>query len=164
MYGLDREDRCYATAIAGRFAGTKAYPNGFELTLWPERLEQPFRWRKPRRVFVNSMSDLFHDDVPDEFIARVWAVMALASRHTFQVLTKRHARMRSLLNSESFKDSVLVAMMLLAAEQGMEWPPTHGVVWPRPNIWLGVSVENQKWANTRIPALLDTPAAVRFIR
>ncbi len=146
-------DRCYAEGIAHRFAGTKAYPNGFEVTLRPERLDQPLRWRRPRRVFVNSMSDLFHQDVPDEYIARVWAVMALAPQHTFQVLTKRHARMRSLLNSTSFFESV-------AHHQGKLSDETD---WPLPNVWLGVSTENQQWADTRIPALLDTPAAVRFI-
>lgn len=156
-------DHCYAEGIAHRFAGTKAYPNGFGVTLRPERLDQPLRWRRPRRVFVNSMFDLFHQDVPDEYIARVWSVMALASQHTFQVLTKRHARMRSLLNSESFKDAVLIEMTTIAAERRIAWPSPHGNVWPRPNVWVGVSTENQQWANVRIPALLDTPAAVRFI-
>src|SRR5664279_5340532 len=84
-------DHCYAENIAHRFAGTKAYPNGFEVTLHPDRLELPLRWKKPRRVFVNSMSDLFHKDIPDAYIAEVFAVMASAPRHTFQILTKRHA-------------------------------------------------------------------------
>lgn len=147
-------DHCYAETIAHRFAGTKAYPNGFEVTLRPERLDQPLRWQRPRRVFVNSMSDLFHKDVPDEYIARVFAVMALARQHTFQVLTKRPGRMRSLLSSEEFESAVF-----LATEGRFEgyFP------WPLPNVWLGTSVENQKWADVRIPLLLDTPAAVRFL-
>lgn len=128
-----------------------------------ERLDQPLRWKKPRRVFVNSLSDIFHEDVPDEYIARIFAVMALAPQHTFQVLTKRHGRMRSLLNSESFKDKVLIALLFMTAERGIEWPPPQGYAWPIPNVWLGVTVEDQQRADLRIPALLDTPAAVRFL-
>lgn len=147
-------DHCYAETIAHRFTGTKAYPNGFGVTLRPERLDQPLRWKRPRKVFVNSMSDLFHKDVPDDYIARVFAVMALAPQHTFQVLTKRPGRMRSLLSSEHFESDVF-----LATEGRFEgyFP------WPLPNVWLGTSVENQKWADVRIPLLLDTPAAVRFL-
>lgn len=162
-------DHCYAESIAHRFAGTPAYPDGFAVTLRPERLDQPLRWRKPRKVFVNSMSDLFHKDIPDEYIARVFAVMALASQHTFQILTKRHARMRALLSSTAFQDSVIDA-----AADHPELDRRHQVgrgaplcdwdgSWPVPNVWLGVSVENQQWADIRIPALLDTPAAVRFL-
>lgn len=150
-------DHCYAETIAHRFAGTKAYPFGFAVTLQPERLGQPFRWRKPRRIFVNSMSDLFHDDIPDDYIAQVFSVMAQTQRHTYQILTKRPARMRSLLSRPEFI-----------------WPRVWGPIspdmpdiayrtWPLPNVWLGVSTENQQWADIRIPTLLDTPAAVRFI-
>jgi len=151
-------DHCYAETLANRFAGTKAFPNGFEVTLRPERLDWPLRKRKPLRIFVNSMSDLFHDDVPDEYIAKVFAIMALAPRHTFQVLTKRHARMRSLLNSARFQQVVL-------AEQYRQRYDDQRVAltWPLPSVWLGVSTENQQWADIRIPALLDTPAAVRFV-
>lgn len=88
-------DHCYAETIAHRFAGTPAYPNGFAVTLRPERLDQPLRWQRPRRIFVNSMSDLFHADVPDEFIARVWQAMSGAPQHTYQILTKRPGRMQS---------------------------------------------------------------------
>lgn len=144
-------DHCYAETFAERWRGTKGhhFENGFDVQLRPERLDQPLKWRKPRRIFVNSMSDLFHDQVSDDYIARVFAVMAQASQHTFQILTKRHARMRSLLR---------------------KWAPITGTPpwvhtgpWPLPNVWLGVSVENQQWADIRIPALLDTPAAVRWI-
>ncbi|MBB3040177.1 DUF5131 family protein [Hoyosella altamirensis] len=150
-------DHCYAETIAHRFTGTKAYPNGFQVTLRPDRLEKPLLWRKPRRIFVNSMSDLFHDDIPDEFIAKVFAVMAAAPQHTFQVLTKRHARMRSLLNDHSFKVAINLEHHALDVVDDPEQ------AWPLPNVWLGVSTEDQKWADIRIPALLDTPAALRFI-
>jgi protein gp37 len=122
-----------------------------------ERLHLPLRWRNPRRVFVNSLSDLFHDQVPDEYIAEVFAVMAMARQHTFQLLTKRHARMRSLLNQPSFAADVYVR----CAQRGATSLPEPW--WPLPNLWLGVSVENQQWAGIRIPALLDTPAAVRWL-
>lgn len=154
-------DNCYAENIALRFAGTKAYPNGFEVQLRPDKLSQPLRWKKPRRVFVNSMSDLFHKDVPDQFIAQVWATMMLAPQHTFQVLTKRPARMRALLTSSVFALMVrLERDVLLGLSTPSFATPTYEVP---PNVWLGVSTEDQKWADLRIPTLLDTPAAVRFI-
>jgi protein gp37 len=123
-------------------------------------LDQPLRWRRPRRIFVNSMSDLFHEAVPDEWIDRIFAGMARASQHTFQVLTKRPERMRDYLTS--------------AAERCWEWtdplfggpmfdPTCPGSPLPLPNVWLGVSVEDQAAAYERIPLLLDTPAAIRFI-
>lgn len=167
-------DNCYAESIAHRFNGTKAYPNGFDVTLRPERLDQPLRWKRPRKVFVNSMSDLFHSAVPEEYIARVFAVMALASQHTFQVLTKRPGRMRSLLNDPGFRAHVDEAEDRGAVEATgsgampryrfeqlqRQWWRTS---WPLPNVWLGTSVESQKWADVRIPQLLDTTAAVRFL-
>jgi protein gp37 len=143
---------------------------GFGLAVHPAALDVPLRRRKPTLWFVNSMSDLFHDRVPDEFIARVFAVMAIADWHTYQALTKRHGRLRSLLNSRKFATAYAAAYDQLHADLGREsevWrdrldsrltPP-----WPIPNLWLGVSVEDQKWADIRIPALLDTPAAVRFL-
>jgi protein gp37 len=148
-------DNCYALTLAERFRGTPGhyFENGFDVQLRPDKLYLPIRWRKPRRVFVNSMSDLFHDDVPDEYIAQVFAVMALAPQHTFQILTKRHGRMRSLLSSHDF----------LAMIDDHRTAAAGDFTWPLPNVWLGVSVENQKWADIRIPALLDTPAAVRWL-
>lgn len=130
--------------------------------LHPERLDQPLRWPRPRRVFVNSLSDLFHDDIPDEFIAQVFGVMAFASQHIFQVLTKRSARMRALLNSDDFWKQVELA----ARSVDYRWPlgiaaalDAHAL----PNVHLGVSVEDQPTADLRIPKLLGTPAAVRFL-
>lgn len=157
-------DHCYAETIAHRFAGTAAYPNGFDVTLRPERLDQPLRWRRPRRIFVNSMSDLFHADVPDEYIARVFAVMALAPQHTFQVLTKRPGRMRSLLSSDGFDQEVDHQIHGLWMTGRITWQHAAEVApLPLPNVWLGTSVESQKWADVRIPQLLSTPAAVRFL-
>jgi protein gp37 len=165
-------DHCYAETLVNRFAGhNKAFPNRFEVVTMrgQKMLEQPLRWTRPRRIFVNSLSDLFHADVPDDFIAEVFAVMALAPQHAFQLLTKRHARMRSLLNDYGFQSEVAHEILALAGVgEGLPLPghlvlPEGESWWPLPNVWLGVSVENQHWADIRIPALLDTPAAVRWI-
>lgn len=158
-------DHCYAENIAHRFSGTKAYPNGFDVTLWPARLDQPIRWTRPRKIFVNSTSDLFHKDIPDEYIAKVWAVMAATPRHTFQILTKRPARMRSLLRSSRFRRQVGDAARALDLTNDLVSIVDIAVQdrWPLENVWLGVSTEDQKWADIRIPELLATPAAVRFI-
>lgn len=157
-------DHCYIERTPPfRMSGRKFLPligqevgKSTGVQLHTDRLERPLSWRKPRRVFVNSLSDLFHDAVPDEYIARVFAVMALAPQHTFQVLTKRPGRMRSLLNSIDFMTDV--AECFQSPRRGAEQSP-----WPVPNVWLGVSVENQKWADIRIPLLNETPAAVRFL-
>ncbi len=126
--------RCYAERIAERFRGTVAFPNGFDVTLRHDRLDLPLQWRKPKKVFVNSMSDLFHDAVPVEFIQHVFATMRKAHWHQFQVLTKRSERLRVLANE-------------------IDWPP---------NVWAGVSVENQRWV-ARVDDLRVVPAAVRFL-
>lgn len=158
-------DHCYAKTFAERWRGIPGhhFERGFDLTLRPERLGQPLKWKKPRRIFVNSMSDLFHKDVPDEFIARVFAVMAITPRHTYQVLTKRHGRMRSLLSSDEFRLLTKAAHHEMQLSGAVSYSPLVINVWPPKNVWLGVSVENQKWADIRIPALLETPAAVRFL-
>ncbi|MEV6791305.1 phage Gp37/Gp68 family protein [Streptomyces sp. NPDC051320] len=161
-------DNCYAENIAHRFAGSKAFPDGFSVTLHEDRIDQPFRWKKSARVFVNSMSDLFHDDVPDLFITRVFDVMEANARHTFQVLTKRHARMRSFVQAREKARQEHAAKFDQCPTEAMRTSPAARAARaraarPPANIWLGVSVENQQWANIRIPALLETPAAVRFI-
>ena len=130
----------------------------------PERLDAPLRWAKPRKIFVNSMSDLFHEDVPFEFIDRVFAVMGNAycmdKGHIFQILTKRPSRMLAYLKDPSTISRVTVAMKAMGLGlPGENAPPT----WPLPNVWLGVSVEDQAAADERIPLLLKTPAAVRWI-
>jgi protein gp37 len=171
---------CYAMKQAHRFSGPgKAYEGLTKLTKagpqWTgvvrtveDVLLEPLSWRKPRRVFVNSMSDLFHEDVPDAFIDKVFAVMALAHWHTYQVLTKRPERMREYLVSRTdttfggptrdvYQSAYYVSEDDQAVNRVLDRP------WPLPNVWLGVSVENQQYADERVPLLLQTPAAVRFI-
>lgn len=141
-------------------------------------MAQPLRWKRPRMVFVNSMSDLFHEDVPDEWIDEVFAVMALCPQHTFQILTKRPERMREYTNDPNTISRIydLVCDMVLLGEASViliapeidetKAPPgtrVHLGKWPLPNVWLGVSVEDQRRANERIRYLLNTPAAVRFL-
>lgn len=145
-----------------------------------ERLDQPLRWKRPRKVFVNSMSDLFHPDVSDEFIDRVFAVMALAPQHVFQVLTKRPGRMREYLTRPAVEvriglEAMAMCMASIAATKGKsklgagillkgsDINPGGLATWPLPNVWFGVSVEDQAAADERIPLLLETPAAVRWI-
>jgi protein gp37 len=127
---------CYAETFSERWRGIANHPyeQGFDLRIWPERLDIPLRWRRPRMVFVNSMSDLFHENIPDEFIRRVFDVMVRADHHTFQVLTKRHER-------------------LVALASDLPWPS---------NVWMGVTIENRRWVG-RADYLRDVPAAVRFI-
>lgn len=127
---------CYAERFAERWRGIPghAYEQGFDLKLHPDRLSIPLSWRKPRRVFVNSMSDLFHEGIPDDFILDVFSVMEQASRHQFQVLTKRPKRM-------------------LELSKQMSWPS---------NVWAGVSVESQAWM-WRIEVLREVPAFIRFL-
>lgn len=141
--------------VAAAFAGLTERQGGRldwtgRINLLPDRMDQPLGWKKPSKIFVNSQSDLFHKDVPLAFIEQVFAVMARTPQHTYQLLTKRHARMSSILRKPTFRDSV-------AAIVGAD------IEWPLPNLWLGVSVEDQHWADIRIPALLDTPAAVRWL-
>ena len=132
---------CYAETFAERFRGVSGHPyeQGFDLRLVPEKLAEPLRWSRSGMIFVNSMSDLFHDRVPDDYIAIVAEVMRMASWHTFQVLTKRSERMRDLL----------LGKLRFAA--GL------------PNVWWGVSVENRKHGLPRIDHLRATPARTRFL-
>ena len=153
-------DNCYAKTIAERFRGTSAFPHGFDIQIRSDKVNAPLTWRKPTKVFVNSMSDLFHDGIHRVELHYLFAVMAVTPQHTYQILTKRHGRMRSLLNDPHFAH-----MVFHRADKvyGLRDRPNATWNWPLPNVWLGVSVENQQWADIRIPALLDTPAAVRWI-
>ncbi|MEU7403844.1 phage Gp37/Gp68 family protein [Streptomyces sp. NPDC044948] len=163
-------DNCYAENIARRFAGSKAFPQGFDVVVHDDRVHAPFRWKKPARVFVNSMSDLFHDAVPDLFITQVFDVMEakLNQRHTFQILTKRHVRMRSFMQARQKAKQEYAAKFDDCPIEAMRNSPAARLARARAarqpaNIWLGVSVETQQWADIRLPALMDTPAAVRFV-
>lgn len=141
-----------------------------DMRLVEAALTLPLRWTKPRRIFVNSMSDLFHESVPDDWIDRVFAVMALCPQHTFQVLTKRADRMRAYLTDASFGLRVGGELMRSArghaGAEAMVIGLTHQLSvqgQPLPNVWLGVSAEDQRRADERVPDLLATPAAVRFV-
>jgi protein gp37 len=132
---------CYAETFAERFRGVPGHPyeQGFDLRLVPEKLAEPIRWSKPKMIFVNSMSDLFHKDVPDDYILSVVGVMQTAKWHTYQVLTKRSERLRELLQTKLLDAAV------------------------EPHIWWGVSVENRKHGLPRIEYLRAAPAKVRFL-
>ena len=175
---------CYAKAFTERWGGDFS-----QVVLHEDRLTQPLKWKSPRRIFVNSMSDLFHEDVPFEFIDQVFAMMLLAHWHTYQALTKRAGRMHEYMTCERtahFSDGTPVEprnrytsadFVLWAAQKIVEdmpfkeraklgedgYPDGDTMTWPLPNVWLGVSVENQHFANERIPILIDTPAAVRWV-
>lgn len=183
---------CYAMAMAARieamntearecshrkpsaphYDGTTHKVNGH--AVWTGKLArasektllEPLRSKRPTTYFVNSMSDLFHEAVPDEWIDTVFAVMALAPQHTFQVLTKRASRARDYLSEEVYrKDGIppIREMCVHKIAEAIHGTPIEAPRWPLPNVWLGVSTERQKEADERIPHLLATPAAVRFI-
>jgi protein gp37 len=135
-----------------------------EVRLVPELLDQPLRWKRPRRIFVNSMSDLFHEQVPDEFIDQIVGAMAWGQQHVFQILTKRPKRMLGYCKDLGSLSPGKRALRIVRA-QGWKLPDetTGGMDWPLRNVWLGVSCEDQETADERIPLLLQTPAAVRWI-
>jgi len=194
-------ENCYAETMAARFSAPGAWAHGFALqgparwtrkvALVPSALDLPLRWKKPRRIFVNSMSDLFHESLSNEDIAAVFGVMAACPQHTFQILTKRAERMVKWFEwaRTSFEQHRHVVERSLTADHlarlsresivcahwaGRNLPATlmaDGELaadiiesrWPLPNVWLGVSVEDQARADERIPHLLRAPAAVRFL-
>jgi protein gp37 len=127
---------CYAETFAERFRGVPGHPyeQGFDLRFWPGRMELPLTWKEPRRIFVNSMSDLFHEAIPESYIRQVFEVMGRADWHQFQVLTKRHER-------------------LAALAPRLPWPE---------HVWAGVTIENNRWT-VRADALRRVPSVVRFI-
>lgn len=151
---------CYAeTQAAGRLVNSPAYrgvtTNGHfngTVNLLPDRLDQPLRWRRPRLIFVNSMSDLFHENVPTDWIARVVGIMARSTRHTFQVLTKRPERMVQVLADPNFRDDV-------QAQVGLSFDAD---AWPLPHVWWGVSVEADRFCS-RVDVIRHMPAAVRWV-
>jgi protein gp37 len=164
-YAKVEHDRRHKAHQAGK-AVAPQYAEPFEVVqLHPDRLDAPLRRRKPSRYFVTSGADPFHEDVPDVFLDCLFAVMAMASRHTFQLLTKRPLRARDYLSSERRLDRIHTAIAAMQQGVGRRLAHADHVAgrWPLRNLWLGVSVENQRWADERIPLLRETPAAVRFI-
>jgi len=154
---------CYAERMSKRLAGRCGYPKDepFKVTMHEDRLQEPLRWTKPSRVFVCSMSDLFHQDVPDSFIEEIFAIMSVAQQHTFLVLTKRPERMK-----KWFSDNRSIFVAGAAQQLGHKCllpDITMSEWWPLKNVWLGVTAENQEQADRRIPILLQIPAAVRFV-
>lgn len=190
-YAMKMASRIEAMAVgAGRWShynGTTKASNGGavwtgRVTLAPDHvLSLPLHWKRPRRIFVNSMGDLFHESVPDEWIDRVFVVMALARHHTFQVLTKRSARMRDYMIRFSWSRAVYSCrtsandpVPVIVRHSYNDLQRKFGLTprfsydadcssWPPNNVWLGGSAENQKAADERIPDLLVTPAAIRFV-
>jgi protein gp37 len=171
---------CYAELIAARFSDPGPF-DGFaerkyfykvgsatnwephwtgKVELIESKLLEPLHWKKPRRVFVNSMSDLFHENLPDEAIDRIFAVMALTPHITYQVLTKRARRMREWF---AYPNDLRRAIVLNTVMRHHDRDGISGYRWALPNVWLGVSVENQTTADERIPELLRTSAALRFV-
>src|SRR5882724_452217 len=181
---------CYAEVMAARFSGPGQWGEGFaamktgdhrwtgKVELIESQLILPLHWKKPRRIFVNSTSDLFHEKLSDDAIDRVFAVIAMCPQHTFQVLTKRPERMRHyvttkergfIIGGESHIEKSQPPMEtwsdITARRQARERIAARELLsrWPLPNVWLGTSVEDQERADERIPHLLATPAAVRFL-
>jgi protein gp37 len=188
---------CYAMKQAHRFSGQGKPYEGLtrlghsgptwtgKVRLVPEALDQPRSWRNPSRVFVNSMSDLFHEGLANEDIAAVFGVMAACPQHTFQILTKRPDRMQAWFRwvesqrgpltvelvkqggawprPDSMSAQALLCLYFAAEQHSVDIAPGTFAGWPLPNVWLGVSVEDQATADERIPLLLQTPAAVRFV-
>jgi len=174
---------CYAETVAARFSGEGQPFEGLatrnpgrwtgDVRLIASKLLDPLKWQRPRRVFVNSVSDLFHEKVEADWLVTIFAVMALAKDHTFQVLTKRPARMRDWLNDDETVPRVAYRMGEIAAHhqrakvlrpRGMRITEAMDVVGLSfPNIWLGTSVEDQATADERLPLLLATPAYLRWV-
>ncbi len=184
---------CYAEQMAARFSGVRAgadrgfgqheedEPSPFtgfaerkngqahwtgKVELIPHMLEIPLKRKKPTVYFVNSMSDLFHEKLPDEAIDQVFAAMALCPQHRFLILTKRAKRMWEWFDNRDREDFISQQVEALNWVPGVAWNAKDTPLlehWPLPNVWLGVSVENQQYADERIPELLRTPAAVRFV-
>lgn len=167
---------CYAEGIARRFWGDRSFR---EVQFHPERLDHPLRWRKPRKIFVNSMSDLWHESITDEQLDQIFAVMALTPQHSYQCLTKRPERMKEYLGDCSVANRIRKKAFSLYLSGHKLGHPDAYTYWlysedgkyfthykcpfPLINVWIGASVENQKAADERIPLLLQTPAAVRFL-
>lgn len=175
---------CYAERVAARFSTKwKDVPSGVEsegfyhgpfsnvitggrwngqIEFVESLLQEPISWRRPRRIFVNSMSDLFHESVSDDQIDWIFAVMSLAPRHTYQVLTKRPERMLAYIKADR-RGFIEGRAKRIGRSRSVNMDGLFLKVWPFPHLWMGVSVENQRAVDERVPLLLQTPAAVRFL-
>lgn len=170
-------EHCYAKRMAIRLRGRCGYPEKepFQVTVHPDRFKEPLLWRKPKKIFVCSMGDLFHEDVEEKWISSVMLAASLCSRHTFLLLTKRPERMRAYFQSNPFGYSQGQAlgefpMPLNSPQMRRDRLDGEGTIngngdneWPLPNLWLGVTAENQRRADERIPVLLEIPAVRRFV-
>ena len=171
---------CYAERMSKRLAGRYGYPSKdpFKVTIHRDKIPQPIHWKSPRMIFVCSMSDLFHDSVPDEIIDIVFAVMAMCPRHTFQILTKRPKRMCSYLSNLSEANYDVAGRLADAADEYFGdveagcWVSNSinkclgkelNVGWPLKNLWIGTSISTQEDANSNIPSLLKAYARLRFV-
>ena len=160
-------DNCYAKTMANRLKGMgqERYKNGFDVTLHPDVLMKPFNWKRQRKIFVCSMSDLFHERVPFSFISAVFGVAAMNPQHTFQMLTKRPERMLDFFVFHRFEekeDPIRECIQKLSEYTGVVFD--YGDIdWPLKNVWLGVTAENQACADERVPLLLKCPAEKRFV-
>ena len=171
-------DHCYAEKMAcrlarmpGKVGETYSQVVDLDKNLWkgrtafvPSTLEKPLHWKKPKRIFVGSMTDLFHPSVPDEWLDRVFATMALCPQHTFQILTKRPERMLEYISSLWVHRRVwkrVVESIGFGHQFEGKW--VDDSAWPLSNVWLGVTAENKAMADKRIPVLLQTPAEKRFV-
>lgn len=154
---------CYAERMAIRLAGRAGYPvnDPFNVTLHQDKLFNPLFWKKPRRVFVNSMSDLFHNEISDGLILTAFAIMALTPQHTYMILTKRPKRMYEFLA----RDEIVSVIGAMAEDiiGTFQLDKTSEFSYPLKNVWLGTSIENQSTADDRVPWVLRTPAIVRFV-
>jgi protein gp37 len=159
---------CYAEVMSKNLqeTGSKRYANGFSVTCHENVLAMPLKMKEPKKIFVNSMSDLFHKGVPFEFVDKIFAVMAMSPRHTFQILTRRPERMLEYLATEPVGRLAMIKKSNPPKTKSSYYNQTlalNRAELPLPNVWLGISVENQEMATYRIPILLKTPAAVRWV-
>jgi protein gp37 len=174
VFGCDKVSpgcaNCYAESYAKRFRATVPFTT---ITLHEDRLGQPVRWAKPRRIFVGSLSDVFHANIPVAYRDLIFVQMVLAGHHTFQVLTKRPDLALAYLDGLTRRESLFGAALNCLERRG--GPAAHSLVpesprktaldrfWPLANVWIGTSVESQVWADRRVPDLLKIPATVRFL-
>lgn len=179
LYGCSKVSpacaNCYAERLAARFSKNPAtaalYAGTVDdaghwtgrLNLLPHRMQQALRWKRPRRIFIASQSDLFHENAPEEFLDLAFAYMAVARQHTFLLLTKRAERLRSCISGADVQGRVMHAAFSCIPVDEESLDARSFATWPLPNVHIGVTVENQEQANARIPLLLETPAALRFV-